>query len=471
MGGRILVVDDEVNIRGALAKILEKAGHTVTAAESGDSALALLHESAFDLIITDLKMVGASGMDVLREVKQRRPDAEVVLLTAFGTIESAVEAMKVGAYDYLAKPVDPERLVHLVAKALDYSALRQEVRQLREQAAVKAAFEHIVGRSLSMRAVYETVRQVSPTTATVLISGESGTGKELVARAIHNRSQRKNGPFVTLNCGALPETLLESELFGYERGAFTGALTTKPGRIEQADSGTLFLDEVGEMSPKTQVDFLRVLESREFRRLGGTKPITVDVRFIAATNKKLEDVVKSGTFREDLFYRLTVVPIALPPLRERPEDIPLLAAAFLKEFCAQYQRAEKSISTAALQALREYAWPGNVRELRNLLERLVVTVPDRVIRPVHLPSTILTGERLERSISIPLGIPLSVVEEQVIRRTLNDVTSHREQAARILGISPRALHYKIRRYRIESESKPGKAEEGDSEPKPGSGTP
>jgi DNA-binding NtrC family response regulator len=449
MAARILVVDDETNIRGALAKILEAAGHLVTAAESGDAALVVLHETAFDLVITDLKMVGASGMDVLRAVKQHHPECEVLLLTAYGTIENAVEAMKTGAYDYLTKPMDPERLTHLVAKALEHKALREEVRQLREQVAVKAAFEHIVGRSLPMRAVYEKVRQVSPTMATVLVTGESGTGKELVARAIHNRSQRKAGPFVILNCGALPETLLESELFGYERGAFTGALAAKPGRIEQADGGTLFLDEVSEMSAKTQVDFLRVLQERELRRVGATRPLTVDVRFIAATNGNLEDAVRAGTFREDLFYRVAVVPITLPPLRDRPEDIPLLAMVFVRELCQQYQRPEKSFSSATLQALREFAWPGNVRELRNLAERLVVTVPDRVIRPVHLPSTILTGERPERSVTVPLGIPLDVIEEQIIRKTLKEVTAHRERAAKVLGISPRALHYKIRRYRIE----------------------
>lgn len=449
MAARVLVVDDELNIRTALAKILQKAGYEVSAADSGDQALSLLQEGTFDLVITDLKMVGADGMEVVRAVKQRQPGTEVVLLTAYGTIESAVEAMRIGAYDYLPKPVDPERVVHIAAKAVEHKALREEVRQLREQAAVREAFEHIVGRSLRMREIYERVRQVAPTLATVLISGGSGTGKELVARAIHNRSPRKGGPFVTLNCGALPETLLESELFGYERGAFTGALTTKVGRIEQADGGTLFLDEVGEMSPKTQIDFLRVLQEREFRRLGGNRPITVDVRFIAATNKNLEEVVKAGAFREDLYYRLAVLPIMLPPLRERPEDIPLLSTVFLREFCSQYQRPEKYFSPAALQALREYAWPGNVRELRNLVERLVVTVQDQVIRPSHLPSTILTGERPERSVTIPLGIPLHVVEEQIIRKTLSDITSHRERAAKILGISPRALHYKLRQYGIE----------------------
>jgi DNA-binding NtrC family response regulator len=449
MSRKILIVDDEPHIRTALAKLLAQAGHAAETAESGEQAIGLLQDSPVDLVITDLKMVGGDGMDVLRAVKQRWPDTEVMVLTAYGTIDSAVEAMKVGAYDYLTKPVDPERLVHLVGKALEHKALRDEVRQLRERAAVREAFEHIVGRSLRMREVYEQVRQVASTTATVLISGESGTGKELVAHAIHNRSGRKDGPFVTLNCGALPETLLESELFGYERGAFTGALATKAGRIEQADGGTLFLDEVGEMSPKTQVDFLRVVQEREVRRLGGTRPIAVDVRFIAATNKDLEAAVRTGAFREDLYYRLAVVPIALPALRERLEDIPLLVAAFLREFCTRYARAEKYVTPAALQALREYGWPGNVRELRNLVERLVVTVRERAIRPVHLPSTILTGERPERTVTIPLGTPLHVVEEQIIRRTLGAVTANRERAAKILGISPRALHYKLRRYGVD----------------------
>jgi DNA-binding NtrC family response regulator len=449
MAARILVVDDETNIRTALAKILEKAGYAVETADSGDTALGILQDTVFDLVVTDLKMVGASGMDVLQAVKRLHPDSEVILLTAFGTVENAVDAMKIGAYDYVTKPVDPERLTHLIAKAVEHKALREEVRQLREQASVKAAFEHIVGRSLPMRTVYEKVRQVAPTMATALITGESGTGKELVARAIHNCSARKAGPFIVLNCGALPETLLESELFGHERGAFTGALTTKPGRIEQADGGTLFLDEVSEMSAKTQVDLLRVLQEREFRRVGAGRSITVDARFIAATNKNLDEAVRAGTFREDLYYRLAVVPITLPPLRERPEDVPLLATVFLREFCAQYQRAEKWLTPSALQALREYVWPGNVRELRNLVERLVVTVQDRTIRPVHLPSPILIGQHPERTITVPLGIHLAVVEEQIIRRTLKELTSHRERAAKLLGISPRSLHYKIRRYRIE----------------------
>ena len=443
MAGRVLVVDDERNIREALAKILEKAGHEVVAAASGEEALAGLQDGRFDLVITDLRMVGTGGLEVLKAAKRHFPEAEVVLLTAYGSVESAVEAMKLGAYDYLAKPVDPERLLHLVAKALEHRALRQEVQQLRERVAIKAAFGLIVGRSVRMRQVYEAVRQVAPTLATVLIMGESGTGKELVARAIHSRSSRHAGPFVTLNCGALPETLVESELFGYERGAFTGATGAKAGRIEQANGGTLFLDEVSEMSPKTQV------EEREFERVGGNRTFKVDVRIVAATHRDLRKKLEEGTFREDLYYRLAVVPITLPALRERPEDIPLLATVFVREFCTQYGRPEKSLSAAALQMLREHAWPGNVRELRNLVERLVVTVGARVIRPVHLPSTVMTGSPPERSITIPLGLPLHAMEEQVIRKTLQEVTSHRERAAKILGISARALHYKLRQYHIE----------------------
>jgi DNA-binding NtrC family response regulator len=449
MADRVLVVDDERNNREALAKILGKAGHEVVAAASGEEALAALQDVGFDLVVTDLRMIGMAGIEVLKTAKQHPSEPEVILLTAYGTVESAVEAMKLGAYDYLTKPVDPERLVHLVTKALEHKALRHEVQQLREQVSIKAAFGVIVGRSARMRQVYETVKQVAPTLATVLVMGESGTGKELVARALHSRSPRQKGPFVTLNCGALPETLVESELFGYERGAFTGATGTKAGRVEQAHGGTLFLDEVGEMSPKTQVDLLRALQEREVRRLGGDRPITVDVRFIAATNKDLMQAVKDGTFREDLYYRLAVVPITLPPLRDRPEDIPLLATVFLRELCTQYACSEKSFSAAVLQIFREYPWPGNVRELRNLVERLVVTVAARVIRPVHLPSTVMTGSPPERSITIPLGLPLGAMEEQVIRATLKHVTSHRENAAEILGISARALHYKLRQYQIE----------------------
>ncbi len=447
--GRILVVDDEVNIRNALGKILGRHGYEVVVAESGDAALSLFQDANFDLVLSDLKMAGADGLDVLRAVRERAPETEVILLTAYGTVESAVEAMKLGAYDYLTKPVDPERLPVVVEKALERRHLRAEIQRLREHLSVREAYQQIIGQSLWMRRVYEAVEQVAGTSATVLITGESGTGKELVARAIHNRSERRDRPFVTLNCGALPETLLESELFGYERGAFTGALVGRAGRIEQAERGTLFLDEVAEMSPKTQIDFLRVLQEREFQRLGGGRVIRVDVRFIAATNQNLGELVKAGRFRSDLFYRLNVVPIDLPPLQERREDIPLLAMAFLREFARVHGREEKRLSPEALQRLVEYPWPGNVRELRNLMERLTVTVADRVIRPLHLPEGYEEGSPTARSLRVPLGIPLRAVEEFIIRKTLQEITSHREAAAKILGISPRALHYKLRRYQID----------------------
>jgi transcriptional regulator with PAS, ATPase and Fis domain len=297
-----------------------------------------------------------------------------------------------------------------------------------------------------MRQVYEVVDQVAGTDATVLLQGESGTGKELIARAIHHRSGRRDQPFVAINCGALPETLLESELFGYEKGAFTGAMAAKQGRIELAHGGTLFLDEVGEMSPKTQVDFIRVLQEKEFRRLGGTKLIRVDIRVIAASNRDLEARVRAGQFREDLYYRLNVVPIFLPPLRERREDIPLLAETFLDEFSQVHRRPQKRISREALRLLVSYDWPGNVRELRNVMERLIVTVQDDPIHPAHLPAGVQFKDTTSKAVTLPLGRPLREVELEVIRRTLQEITSHREKAAALLGISPRALHYKLKRY-------------------------
>jgi DNA-binding NtrC family response regulator len=330
--GRVLVVDDEVNIREAIAKILTKQGHALSVASDGTSALEALREGAFQVVITDLKMAGDDGMAVLRVAKELDPSVEVILMTAYGTVESAVEAMKLGAYDYLTKPVDPTRLPFLVGKALERRGMGVENLQLRERLRVRDEFQTVVGQSPAMRRVHEVVDQVAGTDATVLLQGESGTGKELIARAIHHRSGRRDQHFVAINCGALPETLLESELFGYEKGAFTGAVAPKQGRIELAHGGTLFLDEVGEMSPKTQVDFIRVLQEKEFRRLGGTKLIRVDIRVIAASNRDLEARVRAGQFREDLYHRLNVVPIFLPPLRERREDIPLLAETFLDEF-------------------------------------------------------------------------------------------------------------------------------------------
>jgi DNA-binding NtrC family response regulator len=447
-GANILVVDDEVNIRGALVTLLQKKGHDVRGVGTGEEALEHLAMAAAELVITDLKMPGMGGMEFLRRLKDKWPDTEVVVMTAYGSIDTAVEAMRVGAYDYLTKPIDRERFPIVVDKALERHALTTENKQLRDRLETRTRFDQMVGESEPMQRVYNLVDMVAESAVTVLLTGESGTGKELVARAIHHKSTRANGPFVTLNCGALPENLFESELFGYEKGAFTGAMTTKVGRFELADGGTLLLDEVGELSLKSQVDFLRVLETKEFRRLGGTKLITVDARIIAATNRNLEEAVKQGDFREDLYYRLNVVPIRLPPLRERGDDIPLLAERFLSEFTAQHRREPKDISRDAMRLLRLYAWPGNIRQLRNLMERLVITVRDSGIQPEHLPEEIQASKEDARTMVVALGSSLKDIERETIRRTLAEVTNHREKAAKLLGISLRALQYKIKEYSI-----------------------
>ena len=444
----LLVVDDEVNIRNALVTILEKKGHQVCGAGTGEDALRCLDEAPTDLVITDLRMPGISGMEFLRRLKDKWPDTEVVVMTAFGSIDTAVEAMRLGAYDYLTKPIDRERLVVVVEKALERHNLAFENKRLRDRLETRTRFDQLVGESEAMQRVYGLVEMVTDSDVTVLLTGESGTGKELVARAIHHKSPRADGPFISLNCGALPENLFESELFGYEKGAFTGAISTKVGRFELADGGTLLLDEVGELSLKSQVDFLRVLETKEFRRLGGTKLIKVDTRIVAATNRNLEEAVKQGDFREDLFYRLNVVPIKLPPLRERGDDIPLLVETFLPAFCSQHQRMPKEVSREAMRLLRLYAWPGNIRQLRNLMERLVVTVKDSTIQPTHLPEEIQASKEDARTMVITLGTSIESIERSVIERTLKEVTNHREKAAKLLGISLRSLQYKIKEYGI-----------------------
>lgn len=444
----ILVVEDEVNIRAALMTMLEKLGHRVRGAASGEEAQALLEDANANLVITDLKMQGIGGMELLRRIKQMRPDTEVVVMTAYGSIDTAVEAMRLGAYDYLTKPIDRERFPVVVEKALERHFLATENRQLRDRLETRTRFEQMVGESEAMQRVYTLVEMVAGSDVTVLLTGESGTGKELVARAIHHKSPRANGPFITLNCGALPENLFESELFGYEKGAFTGAMTTKVGRFELADGGTMLLDEVGELSLKSQVDFLRVLETKEFRRLGGTKVIKVDTRIIAATNRNLEEAVKQGDLREDLYYRLNVIPIGLPPLRERADDILLLVESFLHEFTSQHQREPKEVSREAMRLLRLYAWPGNIRQLRNVIERLVVTVRDKTIQSEYLPEEIQASKEDARTMVVTLGTSLESIERDVIRRTLAEVTNRREKAAKLLGISLRTLQYKIKEYGI-----------------------
>ena len=444
----ILIVDDEVNIRNALVTMLEKKVYRVCGAATGEEALRHLEEARINLVITDLKMPGIGGMEFLRRLKANWPDTEVVVMTAFGSIDTAVEAMRLGAYDYVTKPIDRARFVVIVEKALKHHALAFENKQLRNRLETRTRFDQMVGESEAMQQVFTLVEMVADSDVTVLLTGESGTGKELVARAIHHKSPRADGPFITLNCGALPENLFESELFGYEKGAFTGAVSTKIGRFELADGGTLLLDEVGELSLKSQVDFLRVLETKEFRRLGGTKLIKVDTRIIAATNRNLDEAVKQGDFREDLYYRLNVVPIRLPPLRERAGDVPLLVDRYLAESSIQHHRGPKEVSREAMRLLRLYGWPGNVRQLRNLMERLVVTVKDATIQPWHLPEEIQASKEDVRTMVITLGTSIQQIERQVIERTLKEVTNHRENAAKLLGISLRTLQYKIKEYGI-----------------------
>jgi DNA-binding NtrC family response regulator len=448
---KIMVVDDEVNIREALAALLEEDGYEVAASASAEEAMERLGREPFDIVISDLRMEGRSGLDLLQSLRETSPATEVIILTAYGTVEGAVEAMKLGAYDYISKPIDRRRLSLLIDKALEKQRLFRENRNLRRRLSIKEEFSNIIGNSHRIRQIFKVISEVAPSNAIILITGESGTGKELVAKAIHDRSSRRDKPFVTLNCGALPDTLMESELFGYEKGAFTGALNLKIGRIEAASGGTLFLDEVGDMSPKTQVDFLRVLQDREMRRLGGTKLISIDVRFIAATNMDLKDEIEQKRFREDLFYRLNVVPLIMPPLRERKEDIPIILESFLLEFCSIHRKERKSISEAALDLLVRYPWPGNIRELRNLTERMVLLASSNVIEPRDLPAHIRRTEDTQPEITIPLTQPLREMEKAVISNVLSRVTRNRTIAARTLGISLRALHYKIKRFGLDSE--------------------
>jgi DNA-binding NtrC family response regulator len=446
---RILIVDDEINIRVALASILGEDGYDVSTAASVEQAMAELGQDYFQVVISDMRMDGQSGLDLLRWMRENCPETEMILLTAYGSVEDAVEAMKLGAYDYVSKPVDRRRLFLLIEKALEKQRLATENRTLRRRLSVKEEFSNIIGSSNRIRRIFKIISEIAPTNATVLITGESGTGKELVARAIHMRSARRDGPFVTLNCGALPDTLLESELFGYEKGAFTGAAGMKMGRIEMASGGTLFLDEVGDMTPKTQVDLLRALQEREIRRLGGSRVIKVDVRFIAATNKDLTVEIAEKRFREDLYYRLNVVPIVMPALRERKEDIPLLVQAFLEEFCRLHHKELKKISNATMELMLAYSWPGNVRELRNVVERMVLLARADTIEPRDLPAAIHHDAGGHPEITIPIDQPLEDLEKTVIQNVFSRITRNRRLAAQILGISLRALHYKIRRFKLD----------------------
>jgi DNA-binding NtrC family response regulator len=443
--GRILIVDDESNARAALSEILREDGYATETAADGFKALGKLDEFAPDIILTDLKMPGLDGIAFMEKARTAAPGTVFVVMTAFGTISSAVEAMKKGAENYLLKPLDPDALGAVVDRAMEKARLIQEARRLRERLRERNAFSHIVCADPKMQAVLELVAQVGPSRASVLLTGESGTGKELIAEAIHLASPRAKAPFVRLHCAALSESLLESELFGHERGAFTGAVGRREGRFKQADGGTLFLDEIAEVSATVQVKLLRFLQEKSFERVGGNETLKVDVRIIAATNRDLAAEIKRGTFREDLFYRLNVVTVELPPLRDRRGDIPALASFFLRRYAAENGKSLETFTDDALEALLEYGWPGNVRELENAVERAVVLCEAGQIEKKHLPPSLVPSAERGGPPPIP-GSTIADLERYAILKTLEACGGSTSKAATVLGVSPRKIQYKLHEY-------------------------
>ena len=445
----ILVVDDDVAHRTMLKAHLGGEGYEIVEADDGDVAIHLAREREIDLVLLDLKMKRVGGMEALAAIQEAKPALPVIIITAFSSVENAVEAMKKGAFDYVTKPVDAAELALTVARALSFERLQQENTALKERLGEKFDFGNIIGSSRPMRELFETLALVAPSDATVLITGESGTGKELVANAVHQNSPRSGDPFVKVNCAALHENLLESELFGHEKGAFTGALEARKGRFELAHKGTLFLDEIGDMSPTTQAKILRVLQEGEFERLGGTKTIRVDVRLIAATHRNLEKMVEEGGFRQDLFFRLSVVPLELPPLRERTEDLPTLAGHFLEKYSAKNRKDIRGLHPEALEALLAYTWPGNIRELENTLERAVILCLGEQITLRELPVAVRqAAASTERPFALRPGHTLKEMEKDLIRATLAQTDGNRTRAAEILGITRQTLQNKLREYEL-----------------------
>ncbi len=442
---RILVVDDEANARSALSELLKQEGYAVDSSADGFKALAQFEECNPDLVLTDLKMPGMDGVELLKKLHELEPDLPVIVMTAFGAVETAVSAMRAGATDYLLKPLNVDELLVVVERALELLRLRKETASLRQHLDDRYKFEDIVGSSAEMQAIFKSVAQVAPSRATVLLSGESGTGKELVAAAIHHRSPRASGPYVRLHCAALAETLLESELFGHERGAYTGADRRRQGRFELANGGTLFLDEIGEIPPSTQVKLLRVLQEREFERVGGNQTIKVDVRVIAATNRDLAAMVEQGLFRQDLFYRLKVIEVRMPALRQRSSDVPALAMHFLNRYARENDKCIETISDAALARLASYNWPGNVRELENVMERAVVLANGERIELEDLPKELLPATEDGALPPIP-GSTLTEIERYAILKTLEAFSGSTTKTAETLGISVRKIQYKLQEY-------------------------
>jgi two-component system response regulator HydG len=450
MKANILVVDDDASHRTMLKAVLSAEGYQVQEADDGDTACQAVENNIFDLVLMDLRMKRLHGDAAQKKIAGISPGTPVVIMTAYGSVRSAVESLKSGAHDYLTKPIHVDELKMLVSKTLHHHRLEQENINLKERLDARFDFGDIIGRGPSMRELFETLVLVAPSEATVLIHGESGTGKELVANAIHHNSPRKDCPFVKVNCAALPATLLENELFGHEKGAFTGAVGPKKGRFQLADRGTLFLDEIAEMAPATQAKILRVLQEREFEPVGGTRTVQVDTRIISATNRNLEEEIAAGRFREDLYYRLNVVMVNVPPLRNRSADIPLLADFFLKRYAAKNQRDLKGIHPRAMDLLLRHPWPGNVRELENVIERAVIMGSGDVVRPEHFPGS-LDGQLSRRSSGEPLlasGRSLKEVEKEMILKTLEDMGGNRTRTAKMLGISRRTLQLKLKAYGI-----------------------
>mgnify|MGYP000303696315 FL=1 len=452
---KILVADDEKNMLWALTNVLSKQGFKTFTARDGEEAIHQFKKHLPDVVLLDLKMPKKNGIEVLKKIKKINDSIPVIMITAHGNIETAIEAMKLGAFDYVQKPFEMEEINVLIKKALKIRDLTMEVELLRDELSRISRGNQIIGESPQIKEVMDLVNRVAKSNATVLILGESGTGKELVANAIHYNSDRKNKPFVKVNCGALPENLLESELFGHEKGAFTGAISRKIGRFERAHGGSIFLDEIGEMSFSTQVKLLRVLQEKQIERVGSTEVIDVDVRIIAATNKDLKRLVEEGRFREDLYYRLNVIPIKIPPLRERKQDIPLLVKYFLQKYSLETGRRGMTISDSALDKLKTYSWPGNIRELQNVIERAVILSPGREITEDQLPPEIVKRDRQVELDEFKLpknGVNLNDLEKSLIKQALDMTNDNQTEAARLLGITRHTLIYRMEKYGLKDRN-------------------
>jgi len=448
MNSKIFVVDDDVYAREFIVETLKRKGYQLEQTDSGESALEIIKHQEFDLIITDLKMKQVSGLDVLRAAQNIQPDCRVMVVTAFGTIDNAVEAMKIGACDYFTKPVTPDELEILVANALDYKRLKMENRYLKQELAGSYSFANLMGKSLSMMKIFELIKNVANSPSTILISGETGTGKEMVARAIHFNSIRAGKPFIKMNCAALPEGLIESELFGHEKGAFTGAVKSSIGRFEQANGGTLLLDEISEIPPAIQAKLLRVIQERELERLGSGQTIPIDVRIIATSNRDLKKEVSERRFRDDLYFRLQVIPIDVPPLRKRLDDIPILSDYFLQKYCHREGVPLKVLSDKVIKYFMSYAWPGNVRELENYIERAVVVSNSQELKVSDFPMEIAIGIGGFTDTEQAAGTTIAEMEKRLIFKTLEANNYNKAQAAEVLGITPRTLRNKLNEYRV-----------------------